>query len=295
MQILSGKTASSFYLDQIKQEVAHWIADGNRPPHLTAILVGNDGASETYVASKQRHCDKVGIKSTLIRFPETVSQQTLISAIEDINNDPAIDGLIVQMPLPKHIDSDVITHTINFKKDVDGFHPMNVGRMIQGLPTFLPATPGGILNILDFYNIETNGKHVVVLGRSNIVGTPIANLLSKNQKIGNATVTLCHSKTKDISQYIKQADILIAAVGIPHYVSASHLKKGCVIIDVGITRVPSTENDKGYVIRGDVNPKGLSEVALAASPVPGGIGLMTINMLLNNTVKAAKKAIYTDL
>ena len=289
MKLLDGKTISEAVKNEIKKEVASLIDAGQRAPHLVAVLVGNDPASQSYVASKDKACKSIGMTSSLYLLEETISEEELLKTIDFLNNDPDVDGFIVQQPLPKHINADRILEAINPEKDVDGFHPANVGKMALGLDTFLPATPYGIMELLERYDIQTEGKHVVVLGRSNIVGTPVSLLLSRKAKRGNATVTLCHSKTDNLADYCRQADILIAAIGQPHFVTADMVKPGAVIIDVGIHRIEDSSKEKGYYITGDVKFDEVSKVASAITPVPGGIGLMTIAALLMNTMKAYHK------
>ncbi|MGB1318714.1 MAG: bifunctional 5,10-methylenetetrahydrofolate dehydrogenase/5,10-methenyltetrahydrofolate cyclohydrolase, partial [Flavobacteriales bacterium] len=272
----------------LTSEVAQMLAEGQKAPHLAAILVGSDGASETYVASKVKACKKIGFGSTLIRLPENVSEERLMQEIEFVNNNDDIDGLIVQLPLPKHINEQRVTEAVNPAKDVDGFHPVSVGKLVLGLPTFVSATPKGIIELLARYNVDTSGKHCVVLGRSNIVGTPMANLLSRNANPGNCTVTLCHSRTTNLAEFTKSADILIVALGKPEFVTAEMVKEGAVVVDVGITRVEDATNSRGYVLKGDV---AFSEVEAKCSyitPVPGGVGRMTIAALLQNTLIARK-------
>lgn len=289
MTLLDGKVISEAVKNEIKKEVASLIDAGKRAPHLVAVLVGSDPASQSYVASKDKACKSIGMTSSLYLLDETITEQELLKTIHFLNNDPEVDGFIVQQPLPKHINADTILEAINPEKDVDGFHPTNVGKMALGLDTFLPATPYGIMELLERYDIQTEGKHVVVLGRSNIVGTPVSLLLSRKAKRGNATVTLCHSKTNNLADYCRQADILIAAIGQPHFVTADMVKPGAVIIDVGIHRVEDASKEKGYYITGDVKFDEVSKIASAITPVPGGIGLMTIAALLMNTMKAYHK------
>ncbi len=289
MTLLDGKVISEAVKNEIKKEVASLIDAGKRAPHLVAVLVGSDPASQSYVASKDKACKSIGMTSSLYLLDETITEQELLKTIHFLNNDPEVDGFIVQQPLPKHINADTILEAINPEKDVDGFHPTNVGKMALGLDTFLPATPYGIMELLERYDIQTEGKHVVVLGRSNIVGTPVSLLLSRKAKRGNATVTLCHSKTDNLADYCRQADILIAAIGQPHFVTADMVKPGAVIIDVGIHRVEDASKEKGYYITGDVKFDEVSKIASAITPVPGGIGLMTIAALLMNTMKAYHK------
>ncbi len=289
--ILDGKKISSEIKLELKAEVEQLVASGKRAPHLAAILVGNNGASETYVTSKAKSCEEVGFKSSLIRFEDSVTEEELLKKIIEINIDESIDGLIVQLPLPKHINVQKVTETILPQKDVDGFHPINVGRMTQNLPCYLPATPFGILQMIERYKIETSGKHCVVLGRSNIVGLPMSVLMARNTYPGNCTVTLCHSKTKNLSEITQSADILIAALGQPGFVNADMVKQGVVVIDVGITRVTSTQTKSGFKISGDINFESVSPKCSYISPVPGGVGLMTIVGLLKNTLMAAKREI----
>jgi methylenetetrahydrofolate dehydrogenase (NADP+)/methenyltetrahydrofolate cyclohydrolase len=292
MNIIDGKIISEQIKNEIATEVRKMIADGKNPPHLAAILVGEDPASQTYVASKERSCKEVGFTSSIYRYPASMSESDLLKAIEFLNNDDEVDGFIVQLPLPKHISVDKVIESINPKKDVDGFHPINAGRMMASLPSYLPATPFGIMQMLERSNIETEGKHCVVLGRSNIVGTPVSILMSRNTKFANATVCICHSKTKNLAEITKQADILIAAIGKPLFVTADMVKEGAVIIDVGIHRVASSETKSGFKLVGDVDFANVSKKCSHISPVPGGVGLMTIVSLLENTLKAAKKEIY---
>ena len=290
MIILDGKKTAN----DIKQEIAIKVAKlenaRGKNPHLAAILVGSDGASETYVNAKVRACAKVGIDSTLIRLEITVSEEELLAEIEKINNNADIDGLIVQLPLPKHIDEMKVTEAIDPKKDVDGFHPSNIGRMALNIPTFLPATPSGILELLKRYSVETSGKHCVVIGRSHIVGSPMSILMARNNNPGNCTVTLTHSRTKNLREITKTADILIAATGVPNLITADMVNNHVNIIDVGINRVKDN-SEKGYYISGDVDFKGCVEKVNSITPVPGGVGVMTVTMLLYNTVNAAKESI----
>jgi methylenetetrahydrofolate dehydrogenase (NADP+)/methenyltetrahydrofolate cyclohydrolase len=290
MQLLDGKKLSEEILSEIALEVLEIKKAGEKVPHLAAVLVGNDGASETYVASKVKNCERVGFNSTLIRFDESISEKELISKINELNSNKDIDGFIVQLPLPKHINEHNITLAISPSKDVDGFHPENIGRMVLGLPTYLPATPNGVMEMLKRYKIETEGKNCVVLGRSNIVGTPMALLMSRATSPGNATVTLCHSKTRDLKNITKQADILIVAIGKPEFVTSEMVKDGAVVVDVGIHRLKDDSKKSGFKLVGDVK---FDEVALKTSyitPVPGGVGLMTICSLLQNTLIASKKS-----
>lgn len=286
MEILDGKKVSASVKESIRQEVQEIVSSGKRAPHLAVILVGNNGASETYVASKERACTETGITSTLVKLEADISEETLLREIEKINNNPAIDGLLVQLPLPKHINEQKVIEKIDPLKDVDGFHPVSAGNLMQGYPTFIPATPFGIVMMLQHYNIATSGKHAVVVGRSNIVGRPMSVLLSSNTDYGNATVTVCHSRTKDLEKICSEADILVAALGKPGFVKANMVKEGAVVIDVGITRVKDTSGKKGYTIKGDVDFAEVAPKASYITPVPGGVGLMTIAGLLKNTLAA---------
>ncbi len=293
MKIIDGKETAKQIKMEIAAEVADLIDNKDKDPHLAAILVGEDTASQTYVRNKEKSCSEVGILSSIYRYPSDITERELLDAIEYVNNDDEIDGLIVQLPLPDHISDKKIIESINPAKDVDGFHPMNVGKMMLGLPTYLPATPFGIIQLLERYNIETEGKHCVVLGRSHIVGSPISVLLSRKANPGNCTVTLCHSKTKNLKKIAKSADILIVAMGQPKFVTHEMVKPGAVVIDVGIHRVPSEETKSGFRLVGDVDFEKVAGVASYITPVPGGVGPMTIVSLLQNTVKAAKKEVYS--
>jgi len=286
MQILDGKKVSQAVKDQLKIDVAQLFTEGKKVPHLAAILVGNDGASETYVASKVKSCEEVGFKSTLIRFEAGISEHSLLEKIQDLNHDPDVDGILVQLPLPKHISDDKVINTIDPDKDVDGFHPVSVGRMVQGLPTFIPATPHGIMLMLEHYKINTAGMHAVVIGRSNIVGRPMSILLSENKNPGNCTVTLCHSKTKNIAELCRHADIIVAALGRPGFVTEDWVKEGAIVIDVGITRVADATKKSGFRLRGDVDYDNVAPKCSWITPVPGGVGPMTIAALLNNTYRS---------
>lgn len=286
MQILDGKLTAQAIKDSIKDKVAALVANGKRTPHLAAILVGNNGASETYVASKVKTCAEIGFESTLKRFPETITEKELLDAISDLNNDTAIDGILVQLPLPKHISEEKVIEAINPDKDVDGFHPVTVGRMVAGLTSFIPATPYGILLMLEHYKIETKGLHAVVIGRSNIVGKPMSILLSRNTYPGNCTVTTCHSATKNLKDICLQADIIVAALGRPEFVKAEMVKEGAIVIDVGITRVPDASKKSGFAIKGDVAFNEVAPKCSYITPVPGGVGLMTIAGLMMNTYNA---------
>lgn len=293
MQIIDGKKVSEELKEKIKQETASWINHGGKKPHLCAILVGNDGASHTYVAAKMKDCESIGFTSSIYRFDDTITEEELLNTIREINANPDIDGLIVQLPLPKHISVDKVTQTIAPEKDVDGFHPQNVGRLSIGLPTYVSATPFGIMQLFEYYKIDTVGKHCVVLGRSNIVGTPVSILMSRNTIPGNATVTLCHSKTKNLEDYTRNADIIIAAIGIPEFVKAHMVKPGAVVIDVGITRISDTSKKAGYKLVGDVAYNEVAPLCSYITPVPGGVGPMTRIGLLMNTLKSARKEIYS--
>ena len=289
MLILDGKIASAAIKESLKTEVLKLTTAGKRPPHLAAVLIGNNGASETYVASKVKNCSQIGFQSTLIRFDETIDEATLLHKIAALNNDESIDGILVQLPLPKHINEQKVIEAIDPLKDVDGFHPVSIGKLVQGLQTFIPATPFGIMLMLEYYNIETKGKHAVVIGRSNIVGRPMSILLSSNTKYGNSTVTICHSHTHNLKEICLQADILVAALGRPGFVKADMVKEGAVVIDVGITRVEDATAKSGFRIKGDVSYNEVAEKASAITPVPGGVGLMTIAGLLKNTLQAYKQ------
>jgi methylenetetrahydrofolate dehydrogenase (NADP+) / methenyltetrahydrofolate cyclohydrolase len=296
MQILNGKEASQAIKDSLKLEMAQIAVQGKQVPHLVAVLVGNNGASETYVAAKVKACQEVGFKSTLIRLEEDISSLKLLDVIIDLNRDPDVHGILVQLPLPNHISEEEVINTIDPNKDVDGFHPNNIGRMILGHPTFIPATPYGIMLLLEHYKVETKGKHAVVVGRSNIVGRPVSILLSENRPQGNCTVTICHSHTKNIKEICQSADIIIAALGRPHFITADMVKEGAVIIDVGITRVPDTSKKSGYRIDGDVDFENVSSKCSFITPVPGGVGPMTIAALMKNTFKAcALKHYYEEV
>ncbi len=286
MLVLDGKLASAAVKENLKVKTAELREKSLPAPHLAAILVGNNGASETYVASKVKNCEETGFESTLIRLPEETTEAELLMTIQSLNQNPDIDGILVQLPLPKHISEEKVIETIDPRKDVDGFHPSNIGRLVQGLPTFIPATPYGILLMLEYFNIPTKGKHAVVIGRSNIVGRPMSILLSSNIPQGNCTVTLCHSHTSNLKEICQQADILVAALGKPEFVTPDMVKPGAVIIDVGITRVTDASAKKGFRIKGDVHYDSVSAVASAITPVPGGVGLMTIAGLLKNTLQA---------
>jgi len=292
MQLIDGKAVSAAVKLEIAEEVRKMLAEGKKRPHLAAILVGHDGGSETYVAGKVKDCEDCGFKSTLIRFEDDVTEERLIEEVEKLNQDADVDGFIVQLPLPKHISEQKIIEAIDYHKDVDGFHPVNVGRANLGLPAFLSATPAGILELIKRYNIETAGKHVVVIGRSNIVGKPVANLLMQKSYPGNATVTVVHSYSKDIKEQCLSADIIICALGKPGFLKADMVKEGVVVIDVGTTRVPSTETKSGFRLKGDVDFEQVAPKCSFITPVPGGVGLMTRVSLMKNTLLAGSKAIY---
>jgi methylenetetrahydrofolate dehydrogenase (NADP+)/methenyltetrahydrofolate cyclohydrolase len=288
MKIMDGKLVSQAVKDDLKKKVLDQVAHGMKKPHLAAILVGNNGASETYVASKVKSCEEVGFTSTLIRLDAAITQEELLAEINKLNQNSDVDGILVQLPLPKHISEQLMIDTISADKDVDGFHPVSVGRMVQGLPAFYPATPYGILLMIAHYNIETKGKHAVVIGRSNIVGRPISILLNRNDYPGNCTVTVCHSHTPNLKEICLQADIIVAALGRPEFLKGNMVKDGAVVIDVGITRVNDASKKSGFAIKGDVDFAGVAEKCSYITPVPGGVGPMTIAALLMNTYKACQ-------
>lgn len=288
MILIDGKAHAARLKEEMAAEVAELKLKGIKTPHLAAVLVGTDGASETYVASKIKACELVGLKSSLIRMPETATEKELLEKVDLLNNDSDIDGFIVQLPLPSHISEEKIIEAIDPEKDVDGFHPVSIGRMVLGMPTYLSATPAGIIELLKAYNIETAGKHCVIIGRSNIVGTPLAILLSRKSDPGNCTVTICHSRTKNLSKITSQADILIAALGAPEFVKGDMVKEGAVVIDVGTTRVPSDKTKSGWKLKGDVLFDEVAPKASFITPVPGGVGPMTIVSLIKNTILAVK-------
>lgn len=292
MQLIDGKKISDDIKDEIAKVVETMVADGQKRPHLAAILVGHDGGSETYVANKVKACERCGFKSTLIRFEDEVTEEELLKTIADLNADPDVDGFIVQLPLPRHINEQRIIEAIDHRKDVDGFHPINVGRMSIGLPTFVSATPYGILELLSRYNVETRGKRCVVLGRSNIVGKPVAMLMMQKHQPGDATVTVCHSATENLKEICREADIIIAALGVPGFVTADMVKEGATIIDVGTTRVPDATRKSGFRLRGDVDFDNVAPKCSFITPVPGGVGPMTIVSLMRNTLLAARHEIY---
>ena len=293
MIILDGKKTSNDIKSELSVLVDELMKKGKRPPHLAAVLVGNDGASLTYVGSKVRSCEKIGYQSTLIHLPETTSEDELLQQIHSLNTDKEIDGFIVQLPLPKHIDEEKVLMAVDPHKDVDGFHPTNFGKMALDMESFIPATPYGIVELLDRYKIDISGKHAVVIGRSNIVGRPMSILLSRKSSPGNATVTLTHSRTKNVEAITKEADIVVSALGVPNFLTKDMIKEGAIIIDVGITRVPDDSKPKGYVITGDVDYENVKEKASYITPVPGGVGPMTIAMLLQNTYHAYTR--YADV
>jgi len=292
-EIIDGKITSAEIKQEIAEKVKQIIKDGGKVPHLAAVLVGDDGASQTYVNGKVKACELVGFKSTLLKFDSDISEEKLLEVVDDLNNDDDVDGYIVQLPLPKHISSRKVIERIRPEKDVDGFHPINIGRMVLGLPAYISATPLGILKLIERYKIETEGKECVIIGRSDIVGTPMSNLLSRKKYPGNCTVTLCHSRTKDIKALSQKADIVIAALGKPEFLTADMVKEGAVVFDVGVTRVPDATKKRGYALKGDVKFDEVFKKASYITPVPGGVGPMTIASLLYNTLLASQKAIYS--
>jgi len=292
MQLLDGKYVSEKLKVEIAEEAAKILERTGRKPHLVAVLVGHDGGSETYVASKMKNCEKVGFKSTLVRYEDDVTEEELLAKVAELNADEDIDGIIVQLPLPKHIDPEKVTEKIDHRKDVDGFHPVNLGRMQRNLPSFIPATPYGITLMLKEYGIETAGKHCVVVGRSNIVGSPMSILMARNTQPGNCTVTICHSRTPDIKKFTLDADILIVAIGKKNFITADMVKDGVVVIDVGMNRETSTTTKSGYKLYGDVDFEGVAPKSSWITPVPGGVGLMTIIGLLKNTLSSANGDVY---
>ncbi|MCD8029894.1 MAG: bifunctional methylenetetrahydrofolate dehydrogenase/methenyltetrahydrofolate cyclohydrolase FolD [Bacteroides sp.] len=293
MELIDGKAIAEVVKQEIAAEVAGIVARGGKHPHLAAILVGHDGGSETYVAAKVKACEVCGFKSTLIRYENDVTEEELLDRVRQLNEDEDIDGFIVQLPLPRHISEQKVIETIDHRKDVDGFHPINVGRMSIGLPCYVSATPNGILELIKRYNIETTGKKCVILGRSNIVGKPMAMLMMQKAYPGDATVTVCHSRSRDLIKECREADILIAALGQPHFVKADMVKEGAVVIDVGTTRVPSEKTRSGFKLTGDVLFEEVAPKCSYITPVPGGVGPMTIVSLMKNTLLAGKKEIYT--
>lgn len=291
-QLIDGKATAAAIRQEIAAEVEKLVATGQRRPHLAAILVGNDGGSETYVANKIKACEDAGFTSTLLRFDESITEEALLAEVHGLNQNQAIDGFIVQLPLPKHINAEKVNEAIDPRKDVDGFHAVNIGRMVLNLPCYLPATPHGIIELLKRYNIDTQGKHCVVLGRSHIVGSPVSILLARNTQPGNCTVTLCHSRTANLKDHLLQADIIVAALGKPEFVKADMVKPGAVVIDVGTTRVPDASRKSGFRLAGDVDFEQVAPKCSYITPVPGGVGPMTIAMLLKNTLHAAKRDFY---
>ena len=289
MNILDGKIVSQAVKDSLKGVIGKLVSQQKKTPHLAAILVGSNGASETYVASKIKNCVEVGFRSSLVRLDENCSEENLTDAINKLNLDDDVDGILVQLPLPKHINEEKIISLVNPDKDVDGFHPLNAGKLMQGLPAFIPATPYGIMLLLEHYGIETSGKHAVVIGRSNIVGRPISILLNQNSNPGNCTVTVCHSRTKNLKEICRQGDIIVAALGKPGFLTADMVKENAVVIDVGITRVADTGKKSGFAIKGDVDYGQVAPKCSYITPVPGGVGLMTIAALLKNTYNAYTK------
>ena len=294
MKLLDGKALAARIKAEVAERVRSHVALGNRAPHLVAVLVGDHPASASYVRNKIRSCEEVGFRSTIERLSADATQDELLGLIARLNQDEGVDGFIVQLPLPPHVDETAVTLAIDPAKDVDGFHPANFGRMAQGLDAYLPATPYGILQLLERYGIETSGKHAVVLGRSNIVGTPISILLSRKARVGNCTVTLCHSRTRDLPSVLAEADILVAAIGHPNYVTADMVKDGAVVIDVGINRVDDETRKRGYRLVGDVDFEGVRGKCAAITPVPGGVGPMTVVSLIQNTLRAARGEVYND-
>lgn len=290
--LIDGKQIAEDIKAEIAAKVAHLQAAGRKVPHLAAVLVGHDGGSETYVRNKVLACERVGFASTLLRFEDDLTEAELLAQVRRLNDDPEIDGFIVQLPLPRHIDAEKVIEAIRPDKDVDGFHPTNLGRMVAGLPALLPATPSGIVELLARAGIRTSGQHAVVIGRSNIVGTPVSILLAKNLETANCTVTLCHSRTRDLAAIARQADIIVAAIGRPEFVTADMVKPGAVVIDVGTTRVTDANKKSGYSLKGDVNFAEVAPLASRITPVPGGVGPMTIAMLLLNTLRAATGEVY---
>jgi methylenetetrahydrofolate dehydrogenase (NADP+) / methenyltetrahydrofolate cyclohydrolase len=288
MKILDGKVVSAAVKEKLIIKTNVLKNEGKKMPHLAAVLVGNDGASETYVASKVKTCAEIGFKSTLIRMDATIEENILLDTIKKLNEDDDVDGILVQLPLPKNFNEEKIINAIHPTKDVDGFHPISVGKMVQGLPTFLPATPYGIILMLEHYNIDTNGKHAVVIGRSNIVGRPMSILLSQNNQYGNSTVTVCHSRSKNLNEICLQADIIVVALGVPGFLKADMVKDGAIVIDVGITRVADVTKKNGFAIKGDVDFENVAPKCSYITPVPGGVGLMTIGALMMNTYNASQ-------
>lgn len=293
-KIIDGKKVASLTREQVRQDVEDWISAGNRPPFLQVVLVGNNPASDVYVGAKTRACKEVGIETDTLRLPDTISARELKSTITKLNNDDSVDGILVQLPLPNHLSSHDVIESIDYRKDVDGFHPMNVGRLTVGQPSFRSCTPAGILELFKYYSIPTKSKHAVIIGASNIVGRPISILLSKEDGEGKATATVCHKYTKDLTQHTISADILVVAAGQPNLIKGEMVKEGVVVIDVGINRVADETKDKGYSLVGDCHFESVKKKASWITPVPGGVGPMTVAMLMKNTLLAAKKSIYPD-
>ncbi len=293
-KIIDGKQIASEIKKELAQEVIALLDEGKRPPHLVAVIVGEDGASQSYVASKEKQSKEVGFMSSVYSFPETLTEEELLNTVDFLNNDNEVDGFIVQLPLPKHINEQKVIERINYKKDVDGFHPMNCGRLMNNMPSFLPATPFGVMTMLERAQVDTVGKHCVVVGRSNIVGTPMSVLMSRNHSNANCTVTLCHSKTNNLKEICLSADILIVAIGKPEFITKEMVKDGAVVIDVGIHRIEDTTKEKGYRIVGDVKFDEVAPKCSQITPVPGGVGLLTVVSLLQNTLKAYKHEIYPE-
>jgi methylenetetrahydrofolate dehydrogenase (NADP+)/methenyltetrahydrofolate cyclohydrolase len=288
MQIMDGQLVSQHTRDALKIQVAQLVTEGKKVPHLAAVLVGNHGASETYVGAKVKACSEIGYQSTLVRLEDSISENKLLSVLAGLNADPEIDGILVQLPLPKNISEEKLINAIDPEKDVDGFHPVSIGRMVQGLPSFIPATPHGIMMLLEFYQINTRGMHAVIIGRSNIVGRPMSILLSANKNPGNCTVTVCHSQTRDLASYCREADLIVAALGKPEFLTANMVREGAVVIDVGITRVPDAGRKSGFALKGDVHFATVAPKCSFITPVPRGVGPMTIAALMKNTYTACE-------
>lgn len=293
-KIIDGKKVAALTRDGVRLDVEEWTKSGNRPPFLQVVLIGNDPASDVYVGAKTRACKEVGLETDTMRLPDTISAKELKKTINALNNDDTVDGILVQLPLPTHLSSDDVIESIDYRKDVDGFHPMNIGRLTIGQPSFVSCTPAGIFELLKHYSIPTKGKHAVVVGASNIVGRPVSILLSKEESVGKATTTICHKYTKDLTQHTISADILVVAAGQPNLIRGEMVKEGVVVIDVGINRVADGKKDKGYSLVGDCHFESVKEKASWITPVPGGVGPMTVAMLMKNTLLAAKKSIYPD-
>lgn len=293
-KIIDGKKVAQITRDEVRKDVEDWVKDGNRPPFLQVVLVGSDPASDVYVGAKTRACSEVGIKTDTMRLPDTISAKELKKTITQLNNDDEVDGILVQLPLPTHLSSHDVIESIDYRKDVDGFHPMNVGRLTVGQPSFRSCTPAGIFELFKYYSIATKSKHAVIIGASNIVGRPVSILLSKEEAEGKATTTVCHKFTKDLTQHTISADILVVAAGQPNLIKGEMVKEGVVVIDVGINRVADETSDKGYKLVGDCHYESVKEKASWITPVPGGVGPMTVAMLMKNTLLAAKKSIYPE-